>query len=180
MGETGLFKLHKTGDIYMYSPKVLPKHIAGKSTDGHFLNIKNVSLEDLQNILDQFDFGKDAEPRLKENFIQARKDQLQQAKKTPQTKKESQIKVMSPEIMKQIEALPTLTDEQLQIDKEYEGVINNIDGKNIYINLTPTIRGLFKSDTKEKELTPGQKIQVKIIDIRNQDQKTYISLQKIA
>jgi ribosomal protein S1 len=174
MGEAGLFKLCNTGDIYMYSPKVLPKHIAGKSTDGHFLNIKNVSLEDLQNILDQFEFGKDAQPGLKENFIQARKEQLQQAKTTPQTK------VMSPEIIKQIEALPTLSDKQLQIDKKYEGIINNINGKNIYINLTPTIIGLLKSDKKEKELTPGEKIQVKITDIRNQDQKTYISLQKIA
>ena len=174
MGEAGLFKLCNTGDIYMYSPKVLPKHIAGKSTDGHFLNIKNVSLEDLQNILDQFEFGKDAQPGLKENFIQARKEQLQQAKTTPQTK------VMSREIIKQIEALPTLSDKQLQIDKKYDGIINNINGKNIYINLTPTIIGLLKSDKKEKELTPGEKIQVKIIDMYTQDQKTYISLQKIA
>lgn len=174
MGEAGLCKLYNTGDMYMYSPKILPKHIAGKSTDGHFLNIKEVSIEDLQNILDQFEFGKDAEPGLKEKFIQARKDQLQQPKATSQTK------VISSEIIKEIEALPTLSHKELQIDKKYEGIINNINGKNIYINLTPTIIGLLKSDKKEKDLIPGEKIQVKITDIRHEEQKTYISLQKVA
>lgn len=170
MGESGLFKLCNTGDIYMYSPKVLPKHIADKSTDGHFLTIKEVGLEDLQNILNQFEFGKDAEPGLKEKFIQTRKDQLQNTRQKSQTPRERE----------EINTLKDIPLAKLKIGQEYEGIINNINGKNIYINLTPNIIGLLKSDKKEKQLTPGEKIQVKIIDIHNQDQKTYISLQKIA
>ena len=174
MGESGVFKLWNTGDIYMYSPKILPKQIAGKSTDGHFLNIKEVSVEDLQNILDQFEFGKDAQPGLKEHFIQARKDQLQQ------TKLPAQTKTISPEVSKDIQSLPALSLTQLHKDKKYEGIINSINGKHIYVNLSPEIVGKIIEPKKDKTLYVGQKIKVAIKEITNNGEKTYIALEKTA
>ncbi|MEI6672818.1 MAG: hypothetical protein WCL02_05860 [bacterium] len=67
-----------------------------------------------------------------------------------------------------IDALEDLSVKQLQkLNEEgpITGIINSIQNKNIHINLTPTITGMIKSETKENTLMVGEKIKVNITNI---------------
>lgn len=45
------------------------------------------------------------------------------------------------------------------------GIINNINGRNIYVNITPQIIGLIRNNTRKTTNKTGDEIQVKIQNI---------------
>lgn len=178
-----LFQIFKSGDLYMYHPSGLPSKISGFDTDGHFLIIKKIGLKDLEEILNKFDFWRDAEKEIKETFLNYRKELMKTEEE--ETEKNKEKENQKDQMKNNIDALEDLTIKELK-EKELKGkeeglkekelkelkekikitgVINSIQNKNIHINLTPTITGMIKNETKEKTLMVGEKIEVNIKSI---------------
>lgn len=164
--DSGLFQIFKSGDLYMYNPNGLPAKICGFDTDGHFLIIKKIGIADLEKILNSFEFWRDAEPEIKEKFLAYRKELMKTEKE--EIEKNKQKEKQKNQMKSNIDALEDLSVKQLQkLNEEgpITGIINSIQNKNIHINLTPTITGMIKSETKENTLMVGEKIKVNITNI---------------
>lgn len=115
-------------------------------TDDHFIHYKNLTEEVLVNILNEFNKLRDdstkqdigQEIREFMNKIWHKHEKKQQ--NTPEMKE------------KAIQQLAEIDPKTLEIGKTLTGVVNNVNGKNIYVNITPTIIGMIKCEQKEKEL----------------------------
>lgn len=74
--------------------------------------------------------------------------------------KEQKIETMQKKIsdMKEIgiERLNTMRG------KTIKGIINNVNGKNIYVNISPTLTGIVKLETKKHIWETGDELEVKI------------------
>jgi hypothetical protein len=134
----------------MFSPRVLPKKILDFDTDGHFLQIRNISIENLKKLLEIFQFGPNLEnmnSELAEDIMKESggKNLNEVNKEKIIAYRESIIKAPAKEKdMGDINALKDLSVDTLKEGEIYEGVVNNVNGKNIYVYLTPTIIGLIK------------------------------------
>lgn len=155
-----LLKIFPSGDFYMFSPRLLPKKILDFDTDGHFLTIRNISKENLEKLLEIFDFNPRYTQGIKEKVMEYREKtaKLQIGKAKEKEDNGDQMK-------KNIDALEDLTIKELKEKGTITGIINSVQNKNIHINLTPTITGMIKSETKEKTLSAGEKIKVNIKNI---------------
>ncbi|MCX6825199.1 MAG: hypothetical protein NTY80_03150 [candidate division SR1 bacterium] len=162
--EAGLIKIFPSGDFYLFSQEELANKVLNFTTDGHFLIIKNISKEDLQRILDIFYINEKHSEEIKARIMAYRE------KITPRVKD-----------IGNIEDLKDIALDQLKIGETYEGVVHNVNGKHIYVNITPNIVGLIKGEKKEKELSEQEKIKVRITNISTgENGKTAISLEKAA
>jgi seryl-tRNA synthetase len=125
----------------MYSPNPLPQKICGFSTKGNFLIIKKIEIKDLEKIIDSFDFGRDSDPRLKEKFLEYKQELITKEKEETERKKKLEEKKENAheDIQKAIKNLPKIEKKDLQIGKIHTGIINNIIGKIMYINISPTV-----------------------------------------
>ncbi len=154
-----IFHIFESGDLYMYSPRPLPEKVAGFSTTGHFLIIKNISYKDLDKIMDIFKPGRDSDPNLKQDFLAFRKEQIEREQEKAEKEKDKEEKMGMIEKMKEIPL------EKLQKNKTYTAIINNVSGKIIFVNISPTIRGRIKFETKQEKIhRAGDQIKVKIIE----------------
>lgn len=165
----GLLKIYPSGDLYMYSPQLLPKKILNFNTDDHFLTIRNIKAEDLKKIIDLFEFNarvKETEG-VKERILAYHESITKQQKETKQG---------------DINNLPKELDiKKLEIGKILTGIVHNVNGKYIYVNLTPTIKGLIKEDKKEKDLKWGEEIRVRVKNISQWENNIpHIELEKVA
>lgn len=165
-----LLKIFPSGDFYMFSPRLLPKKILDFDTDGHFLTIRNISKENLEKLLEIFDFNPRFTQGIKEKIMEYRETamKLQKEKIEKVKEKEDQKKDQKDKIKNNIDALKDLTIKELKkINEEGPiiGIINNISNKNIHVNLTPTITGMIKNETRETTLMVGEKIKVNIKNI---------------
>ncbi len=148
-----LIKIYpKSWDFYMYSPRILPEKILDFNTDGNFLTEKNITKENLEKLMGIFEFNEKEAGNLVKKVLryydtihpeETIKNVQRNIKKLPE---------------REISTLHTLKKEETAI----KGIINNVNGKNIYINISPTLTGLVKLDTKKHERQMGDEIQVKI------------------
>lgn len=174
--DSGLVQMFESGDLYIYSPKPLPKTINGFSTNGNFLIIKNVSSEDLEKILDSFDFNpKYSDPLLKKTFLNYQKE-CEEAKIKAAKKEKENSDEYKEMIQKEIQ---TLKEKKVKIGEIVTGIINNISWKIMYINITPTLVGTIKNETKKTQLKTGEKIKVKVVSIPEKEEKKYIPLEMV-
>ncbi|MEI7557286.1 MAG: hypothetical protein WCJ45_00020 [bacterium] len=136
----------------MYSPRILPEKILDFNTDGNFLTEKNITKENLEKLMGIFEFNEKEAGNLVKKVLryydtihpeETIKNVQRNIKKLPE---------------REISTLHTLKKEETAI----KGIINNVNGKNIYINISPTLTGLVKLDTKKHERQMGDEIQVKI------------------
>lgn len=164
--DCGLLKIFPSGDFYMFSPRVLPKKILDFDTDEHFLTIRSISKENLEKILGIFEFNTAKPEILKEKIIAYRES----IKSTDS--KESKEDIIS-NLKNRIKELKDSSREEIKKEKEksHTGIINNISGKHIYVNITPTISWLIKSETKEKALQIGDNIQVQVDQVPEEEGK---------
>ncbi len=172
-----LFQIFQSGDLYIYHPEKLPSKICGFATDGHFLIIKKIAVADLEMILNTFKFGEDSERGIKESFLKYRKEIMEEDKREKE-KKEIEI-TQKNNIQKNLNQLPELTMNDLKQGKIYIGIINNVQWKNIFVNISPTIAGLIKTETKSKELVKGETIKVKINTMVEENGKLRLNLEQV-
>lgn len=164
--ESWLLKIFPSGDFYMFSPRLLPKKILDFDTDDHFLTIRNISKENLEKLLEIFEFNPKETKGIKEKVL-AYRESIRTIEK-----KEREIGDN-----KKLKDIPV---NQLKEGQTYTGIVNNVNGKNIYVYITPTIIWLIKGETREKELSGGEKINIKIKSIvQSENNKTLISLEKV-
>jgi len=72
----------------MFSRILLPKKILDFDTDGHFLTIRNISKENLEKLLEIFDFNPTYTKGIKEKVMEYRENAMK-AQKENKEKKES-------------------------------------------------------------------------------------------
>lgn len=158
------------GNIYMYSPKKLPPMIEGFHTEGdnHFLIINNPTKKDGEKITEAF-WTKNSS--LKEEIMH-RIASIEEKKDTKELDNED-IALRCQKL------LPALTENDIKIGKKYLGIINNVSGKKIFVNITPTTVWVITKETKEKELTKGEMINVRINTIVETNGKLRLSLEQV-
>ncbi len=162
-----LFQIFESGDLYMYSHKDLPENIAGFSTDWHFLIIKKIKVEDLKKILEMFEFWKYAEPWIIDTFLNYRKDQIAKEEKKERVSRLDEKQRQKELKGKEAKIADTENKDDFKIGKEYNGIVNRIDRKIMYVRLnkSDSIRWMLKVEDK-KTLTAfweGDLVRIKII-----------------
>ncbi|MFA6255979.1 MAG: hypothetical protein WC606_02235 [Candidatus Absconditabacterales bacterium] len=176
IGGYGIFQIFESGDLYMYSPTPLPPRICGFSTENHFLIIKKIKQEDLKKIIDIFEFGRDAEKGLKENFMKYREDQIKKEQEKIDQKQKSEDEKKA----NQATLFSTENNNYFELGKEYNGMINSIQNKVAYVTLNKegTINGRIKVEDKQalKKYAVGDVVKVKIESNVVEDNKLKISL----
>jgi len=129
----------------MFSPRILPKKILEFDTDGHFLQIRNISIENLKKLLEIFKFGPD--DRLKDEIIDdmakklGSKNFAEDLKSKIIAYRESIIKGPAKDkILGNKDELKNIPLGQLKEGDIFEGIVNNVNGKNIFVYVTPTLK----------------------------------------
>jgi hypothetical protein len=176
VGDIGVFKIQEDGDLYMYSPKILPQEICWIATNKNFLNVKKISLEDLEKILEVFEFWNESEGWIKESFLKYRKEQIKKEYDKIEQKKRSEES-----LEKNISTLESVTESSHFIKwRMYTGVINNIINRVAFVSLNQEntyrwrIRVTDKAELQGYAI--GSLVQVKIDEITEEAGKLLISL----
>lgn len=173
-----LLKLFKSGDLYIYSPAPLPKKICWFDTDGNFLIIKDIKIQDLEKILNEFKFGEYADKNIKKDFLEYKKEK-DTAKKIAEEKKEKN-NISNEELEEKFSKLPKLEETDLSIKNKRGGVINNIIGKIAFITLDRKKKFIarFKVENKEilKQFNKGERVLIRLSSIQKTDEKLLLEI----
>jgi len=146
------------GNIYMYSPKKLPIMIEWYKTDGHFLFIDEPTPEIIEKLFNKFDTSLQ-DTSLQEETINHLK-KIQDKKHIKNINKED-IDERTEKLLK------PLSESELKIGKNYTGIINNVQGKYIYVNLGNEIKWMIKLENRQeaKKFQKWNLISVRIEEI---------------
>lgn len=157
-----LFKIYQNWDLYIYSPKKFPHKVAWfVPNDDHFLIIKWIQKDQINNILQEFAFSEAVINGLIENYFV--KPEIVSVPKFNKINAFSNIDFSD---------LPELSIDKLkEKERSYDVVINNIQGKLIFVTFDREnkVNWIFHRDQIEKEIFDSikkwDKISVKIDSI---------------
>ncbi len=169
-----LFKLFKSWDLYMYSPTPLPKKICWFDTDGNFLIVKNISIHDLEKLLDEFKFWAYADKNIKKEFLEYKKEIENNAEK------KDKMTISDEELHKRIETLPKVEKADLSTKDKREAIISNIIGKMAFVVLDNNKEFVARFKWKDKEIlknfTKGEKVKIQLSSIQETNEKPLLEI----